>query len=94
VALALDRYPKLVSGLYLTLGWAGLVAVPALVQRPALLALAVVGGVLYTVGAVLFALRWPRPIAVWFGYHEVWHVFGLAAGAAFFAMNLGLIAAG
>jgi hemolysin III len=93
-ALALDRYPKLVSGLYLTLGWAGLVAVPALVQRPALLTLAVVGGVLYTVGAALFALRWPRPIAVWFGYHEVWHAFGIAAGAAFFAMNLGLIAAG
>lgn len=93
-ALALDRFTKLSWALYLVLGWAALVAVPQLAHRPALLALAAFGGVLYTVGAVLFALHRPRPVAEWFGYHEVWHAFGIAAGAAFFALNLGLIAAG
>jgi hemolysin III len=91
--LALDRFPKLRWTLYLVLGWAAVLAVPALADRPELLVLAAVGGVLYTVGAILFALQRPRPVAVWFGYHEFWHAFGVAAGAAVFAMNLGLIAA-
>jgi hemolysin III len=90
--LALDRFPKLSFALYLVLGWAAVLALPQLADRPGLLALALVGGVLYTVGAVLFALKRPRPEAVWFGYHEFWHAFGIAAGGAFFAMNLGLIA--
>ena len=93
-ALALDRFPKLSWALYLVLGWAALVAVPELVERPGLLALAALGGVLYTVGAVLFAFQRPGRDAVWFGYHEYWHAFGLAAGAVFFAVNLALIAAG
>jgi len=92
--LALERFPKLRWSLYLGLGWAAVLAVPALGDRPELLVLAGVGGILYTVGAILFALHRPRPDAVWFGYHEFWHAFGVAAGAAIFAMNLGLIAAG
>jgi len=92
--LALERFPKLRWSLYLGLGWAAVLAVPALGDRPELLVLAGVGGILYTVGAILFALHRPRPNAVWFGYHEFWHAFGVAAGAAIFAMNLGLIAAG
>jgi hemolysin III len=91
--LALDRFPKLGWGLYLGLGWAAILAVPELADRPGLLALAIIGGILYTVGAVLFALQRPGRNAVWFGYHEYWHAFGVAAGAVFFAMNLGLIAA-
>jgi len=93
-ALALDRFPRLTWGLYLVLGWAAVVAIPEFAQRPALLGLATLGGVLYTAGAVLFALRQPRPVAVWFGYHEFWHAVGIAAGGVFFAMNLGLVAAG
>jgi hemolysin III len=57
-----------------------------------LLALAVAGGVLYTVGAILFACSWPGRQARWFGYHEYWHAFGVAAGGVFFVLNLGLIA--
>jgi hemolysin III len=92
--VALDRFPKLGFTLYLVLGWAILVALPTLANRADLLVLAAVGGLLYTIGAVLFALRRPRPVAVWFGYHEVWHLFGVAAGVAFFVLNRGLIAAG
>lgn len=92
-ALALDRFPKLSWALYLVLGWTAVLGVPALADRPELLVLAVTGGLLYTVGAVLFALHRPRPVAVWFGYHEFWHAFGVVAGAAVFALNLGLIAA-
>jgi hemolysin III len=92
--LALDRLPKLGFALYLVLGWAAVLALPDLLRRPGLLALALVGGALYTVGAVLFALRRPGRDAVWFGYHEYWHALGVAAGAVFFAINLALVSAG
>jgi hemolysin III len=90
--VAFDRVPYLTFVLSLVLGWAALLAVPELIDRPGLLALAALGGVLYTAGAILFALQWPGRAARWFGYHEYWHAFGVAAGAVFFAMNLGLIA--
>jgi hemolysin III len=90
--LAFDRFPHLTFILSLVLGWAALLALPELVQRPGLLALAVAGGLLYTVGAILFACSWPGRTARWFGYHEYWHAFGVAAGGVFFAMNLALIA--
>ena len=92
--VALDRFPKLTFSLYLVLGWAAVGALPELASRPALIAAMATGGILYTVGAILFALHRPRPHAVWFGYHEVWHALGIAAGGVFFAANLGLVATG
>ncbi|MGU3501760.1 PAQR family membrane homeostasis protein TrhA [Mycobacterium sp. C31M] len=41
--------------------------------------LTIVGGSLYTVGAVAYATRWPDPHPGWFGYHEVFHLFTAAA---------------
>lgn len=41
--------------------------------------LTIVGGALYTVGAVAYATRWPDPHPGWFGYHEVFHLFTAAA---------------
>jgi hemolysin III len=90
----LDRFRRLGATLYIALGWAGLMALPALWERPGTLALVVAGGVLYTGGAVLFFLERPRLAPGWFGYHELWHAFGVAAGVLFFVVNLGLIRAG
>ena len=92
-AFALDRFVRIRWGLYFALGWAALLAAPALADRTDLIVFAALGGMLYTVGAVLFAMERPRPVAVWFGYHEVWHALGILGGASIFAMNLGLIAA-
>lgn len=44
--------------------------------------LIVLGGVLYTLGAVIFARRRPDPSPRWFGYHEIFHVFVVAASTA------------
>jgi hemolysin III len=88
---AFERYRKLVAALYIVLGWAGLMALPPLVDRPGLLALVVVGGGLYTVGAVLFAMRWPVLSPRWFGYHEVWHVLVVAAGVVLYVANFSLV---
>ena len=68
--------------LYIVMGWAVIVAAPALVSRlPAwILVLLAVGGLMYTGGAVVLARRWPNPSPRIFGYHEVWHALVVAAG--------------
>lgn len=92
--VAFERFKKLGAALYIVLGWAGVLALPALLSRPFALVLMVVAGLLYTAGAALFAAGRPRLSPRWFGYHEWWHTMGVAAGALLFVMNLGLIRAG
>ena len=92
--VALERSSKIGAVFYVGLGWAGLMAFPDLARRPATLVLFAAGGILYTVGAILFALNRPRLSPRWFGYHEVWHTFGVAAGALLYAGNLSLVRAG
>lgn len=67
--------------LYIVMGWASLVAAPQLLRHLSLaeLVLIAVGGVLFTVGAVFLATRWPDPAPRIFGYHEVWHLLVVAA---------------
>lgn len=91
---AIDRFPKLGAAMYIVVGWGAAVIVPTLWARPMTLTLIAVGGLLYTAGAILFALNRPVLSPRWFGYHEMWHAFGIAAGGVFFAANLGLVRAG
>jgi hemolysin III len=75
------RAPKVLSaGIALGLGWAGAAAFPQLLklQLPGLL-LVVVGGLLYTAGAIVYARRQPDPAPQVFGYHELFHVLTVAA---------------
>ena len=78
------------TALYLGLGWVGVLAAPAVVgmARPALVAWMVVGGVLYSVGALLYWRKWPRGRVATIGFHELWHVCVLAAsGSHFWAIH-------
>jgi hemolysin III len=88
----LERFRRISAPLYLVLGWLAVVAAPQLIHRTDLLLPAAVGGLLYTVGALLFVLQVPGRVATWFGYHEWWHALGVAAGVCFFVMNAHLIA--
>jgi hemolysin III len=81
--IRLPSWPRL--GLYLATGLAGLVALPGLLvalPTPAILTL-VVGGLLYAAGGLIYSLRAPNPFPRVFGYHEVFHLFVVAGGAAF-----------
>ena len=73
--------------LYLGLGWVSVLLLPELARTLGLaqLALAVLGGMLYTVGVVVLVRRRPDPNPRVFGYHEVWHAFTVAAGACHYA---------
>lgn len=65
------------------LGWVGVVALPEIYGAVGLppLTLAAVGGLLYTAGAIVYALRRPDPVPAVFGYHEVFHALVIAAAA-------------
>lgn len=84
--LAIPRW--LTSAIYLFMGWLAIFAiVPIYRALPAagffwLLA----GGVLYTVGGVLYAVKWPGRDNPRFGCHEIFHLFILLGSAAHFVM--------
>jgi hemolysin III len=76
--------PKaLAAAAALVLGWVGIVALPQLVGNLGVggATLLLAGGVLYTAGAVVYALRRPNPVPRVFGYHEVFHALVVAAVA-------------
>ena len=50
------------------------------------------GGVVYSVGALIYGLRRPDPLPGKFGFHELWHLFVLAGSACHFWAMLRYIA--
>jgi hemolysin III len=65
----------------IALGWVGVVVSPQLVEAVGAsgMGLLLGGGVAYTVGAVVYAIRKPDPIPAVFGYHEIVHALVVAA---------------
>lgn len=89
-----SRAPRVLAvTLYLALGWSLFVYLPE--ARASLsmsaIALIVIGGALYTVGAVVYALRRPDPAPRVFGYHEVFHACVVAAGICHFVAVAGIV---
>ena len=81
------RLPRwALAGLYVGLGWIGIIAVPQIAASLGLAAvlLVLLGGVLYSTGAVAYALKRPRLWPRTFGYHELFHLLVLAASLSFF----------
>ncbi len=77
----------LYTSLYIAMGW---VAVGWLVPfwnagGPLIVALIVLGGLIYSAGAVVYARKKPDPAPAWFGYHEVFHVATVVAALCHFA---------
>ncbi len=62
--------------IYLALGWVAVGFFPAFYASggPAILWLIVCGGLSYTLGAIVYALKRPNPSPGWFGFHEIFHV--------------------
>lgn len=79
--LWIDAPSWAVAAIYLTLGWVAAAAFPSLARElePVASSLLAVGGLLYTVGAVVYARRRPDPIPAVFGFHEVFHVLVVVA---------------
>ncbi|MGE5485937.1 MAG: PAQR family membrane homeostasis protein TrhA [Ignavibacteriales bacterium] len=81
------------TGFYLLMGWLVLVATRPLAQAVTARGLGwlATGGLFYTAGAILYAVKWPNPWPGRVGFHEIWHLFVLAGSAAHFAAVLTLV---
>jgi hemolysin III len=74
--------PKwLTAAVYVALGWVAVIAFPQLASELGVLGMTLVagGGLLYTAGALVYALRRPDPAPDVFGYHEIFHLLVIAA---------------
>ena len=80
--------------LYLIMGWLSVIAVRPLVSAlpAAALAWLLAGGIVYTVGAAIFALERPRLWPGVFSSHELWHVCVLGGSACHYVVMLGFVA--
>ena len=86
-----------VTAVYLVLGWVGILALGDLWESTGVagVSLVALGGILYTLGAVVHAARRPDPWPEVFGYHEIFHACVILAALAhycaiaFFVLPLG-----
>jgi hemolysin III len=66
---------------YIALGWAAVFFMPELLRTGgvAVVTLIIIGGLLYSVGAVFYGMKKPNISPRWFGFHELFHAFTIAA---------------
>jgi hemolysin III len=86
--LWIDAPKWLAALIYVLLGWVAVAVTPDLFGELGITAgvMVALGGLFYTVGAVVYALRRPDPIPTVFGYHEVFHALVIAAAALQYAV--------
>lgn len=94
IAASPIQAPRWLSTLgFIAMGW--LSVVPLVKMMTALpwegLGLIALGGLLYTLGAIVYAKRRPDPFPRWFGYHEVFHLLVVAASTAHFLAIWGYV---
>ena len=83
------RMPRaLTAVIYLVMGWTAIFAIYPLhtVMTPICFAMLLAGGILYSIGGVLYALKWPGRNNKYFGCHEIFHVFIVLGSIAHFVM--------
>ncbi len=87
----------LYTPIYVALGW-----VPVFYLKPlyeaggaAVVVLIAIGGLLYTLGAVVYGIKRPNPSPRWFGFHEIFHVLTVAAFVVhYIAVSMAVYASG
>ena len=84
----IDAPPWVSALVYVALGWVAVAIMPDLLSELGIVATLMVGagGVLYTIGAVVYARRRPDPVPTVFGYHEVFHLLVVVAAGLQYAV--------
>ena len=93
-SLAWITAPRLlVAATYLALGWVAVVAMPQLIHHAGVAptVLIAVGGLLYSLGATVYALKRPNPWPATFGFHEIFHTLVTTAAAVHFVAIAGWV---
>ncbi len=94
VRLAWLKAPYAITAVVsLIVGWSAVIELPALLRAldTTNTVLVVGGGVLYTIGAIIYATKRPNPVPEVFGYHEVFHALVTAAAVCHFAAVVRLV---
>lgn len=79
--------PRSISTLlYVSMGWIAIAGIRPIfrILEPWALFWLVSGGVLYSIGAVIYVCKRPNPIPRWFGFHEIFHVFVILGSLSHF----------
>ena len=84
----IDAPGWLAAATYIAIGWIAVLAMPELVDHLGVAAAGglALGGILYSVGAVIYACKRPDPAPAVFGYHEVFHLLVILAAALQYAV--------
>lgn len=88
------KAPRWIStGIYLGMGWLALIGVAQLLRALPMTALGwlLVGGLFYSTGAIVYALKRPNFFPGVFGFHELWHLFVTAGSAAHYVFMFSYI---
>lgn len=95
ITLVWIRSPRWVTaGIYLFMGWLAIIAFYPLTRVLSLRGMfwLLAGGVLYTIGGVLYALKWPGRGNPRFGCHEIFHLFILLGSVCHYLLMYRIIA--
>ena len=86
----IDGFRAISGTLYIVLGWVVVLQAPQLVHglSNVTLPLIMIGGFLYTVGAIVLARHKPDPAPATFGYQEVWHAMVIGGSACHYSAIL------
>ena len=78
----------LTVALYIAVGWAAMLVIDDIWRAIGLAGFVLLlgGGLLHTAGAVVYATRRPDPWPRWFGFHEIFHLFVVAAIATHYVL--------
>lgn len=81
------------AGVYVVMGWLSVFAINEIMLRlsPFAIGWLVAGGLLYTLGAVIYVTKKGNFFPGVFGFHELWHIFVLLGAAAHFAAVAGIL---
>jgi hemolysin III len=96
VKLFVIREPRWMrAGVYLVMGWLGILGIPEILRTMPVGAIAwlVLGGVLFTLGAVIYVMKKPDPRPGVFGFHEIWHIFVIFGCLAHYILIAAFVAA-
>jgi hemolysin III len=94
VKIFIIRAPRwLNAGIYVAMGWLCLAAIGEMISALPVWVLAwlLIGGITYTLGAVVYITKIFNFAPGIFGFHEVWHIFVLLAAIAHFIAVLGVV---
>jgi len=94
LTIAKGNIPRLVTSIiYLCMGWLAIFAIVPLYRSLSAMGFfwLLLGGILYSVGGVLYALKWPGRDNPRFGCHEIFHVFIVLGSVSHFLVMAGLL---